>query len=169
MKRQHNQPTIVRILLLGLAFTGSALMGVSAVSQTPCTLLPTANISHFLTHNTDYGGHVTAHVYGTQPPASSTQNGRTLFRDAGDYYEAWETLEAQDPPLYCAQNPQLGAEAARDVPVQFFSYRCLAADTQGRCTRTQEFQSNTARFIFRSVEREGRIRWILYTAYPAPQ
>lgn len=144
------------------------LAGVANPSRaaTPCTNVQTAAVSHFVTHNTGYGGHVLAHIRGAVPPHGFTQTGKTLFRDGHDYDDAWTELSQQNVPLQCSDNPQLGDEAARDIAVQFYSIQCTAAGGNGACTAGNEIQTHWATFIFRAVNLHGHVRWILYTAYP---
>lgn len=136
-----------------------------AAAQVKCTDITTVQITALPAMNTQYGGHLTQHIYGQTPPAGLSQAGKTLFRDSTDWQEAYDELQQMDPPLYCSQRPQAGAEAARDVPGQYFSYQCTAANASGMCTRKTEIQTNTVRIIMRYVDN----RWIVYTGYPIPQ
>lgn len=142
-----------------------ALCAAPAFAQVACTNINTVQISSSPLMNNEYGGHLNAHIRGQIPPPGFTQYNRTLFRDAQDWNEAYNALAAQNPPLYCAQNPQPGAEAARDLPIQFFSYQCTAANAAGVCTAGREIQTNTVRVVMRFIDR----RWVLYTAYPIPR
>lgn len=156
-------PSRPRLLCAVLALSLGAA-AAPAAAQVACTSLNTVQISALAPMNNQYGGHLNAHIYGQTPPQGFTQDGRTLFRDDDDWAEAYAELVNMNPPLYCAQNPQPNAEAARDVPVQFFSLRCTAADAQGRCTAYTEIQTNTVRVVMRYLGN----RWVVYTAYPVP-
>lgn len=154
--------TAAAALVLGTAFCAA-----QADAQTACVSDPTANVSHFVPMNAQYGGHVAAHVADANPPAGYSQAGKTLFRYTADYDNAWAHLAAQQPPLYCANSPQLGAEAARDVPLYSNNSRyCTAAGNDGVCTAWQTVSTNYVTFVFRAVNLDNRTRWILYTAYP---
>jgi len=136
----------------------------------PCTSIPTVQISKFPTHNNEYGGHLNAHIYGQTPPAGYTQNGNTLFRNQNDWGDAYTQLETQKQPLMCDTNAPFNSEAARTLPLQFFSYRCRGADASGRCTITDSIQTHTVIYVFKVVEKDGIKKngnWIVYTAYPS--
>jgi hypothetical protein len=137
-----------------------------ARALTACTSVPTAALSHFVPNNAQYGGHLAAHVVGAVPPNGYTQNGRTLFSSGADYNEAWSELAAQQQPLYCPDNPQLGADAARDLLLQFFSESCTAAAGNGVCTHSNTIQTHRVTFDFRAVQYNNHPTWILLTAYP---
>ncbi|WP_144062995.1 hypothetical protein [Litchfieldella anticariensis] len=134
-----------------------------------CTSMMSVQISHFVTHNNDYGGHLNAHVLGQSPPNGFTQNGKTIFRDSHDWEDAYSALENQEPGLQCNPNAPIGSEAARTLPRQYFSYQCTAADAQDRCTNGNEIQTNHVTYVFRVMQNGAGKRWIVYTAYPTPQ
>lgn len=152
-----------KIALLLAAVTA---MAVAAGASQPCVEIPTVQISAIPSNNTEYGGHVTAHIAGMTPPPGMTQNGRTLFSSSHDYQEAWDDLRRQSTQINCAVNPQVGAEAARDTDTQLFSRQCTAANAAGVCTASTGIQTNRVSFVFRAVSRSGRVVWILYTAFP---
>ena len=155
-------------LRLALILAGAVLAATGAGAQQPCTTFPTVLVSAIPQNNTQYGGHVAAHIVGLTPPPGFTQNGRTLFASTADYDEAWADLNAQVPQINCAVNPQLGAEAARDTDTQRFSRQCTAANGTGICTASNQVQTNRVTFVFRAVSLQGQVRWVLYTAYPRP-
>lgn len=136
----------------------------------PCTSTQSAVVSHFVTHNNEYGGHVNAHVYGQTPPAGYTQNNKTMFASDQYYEQTWDTLIQEDPPLYCGTNPQIGDEAARSIALQLSSRQCTAADGVGICTAYNNVNTGYVRFTFRAVQKSPGskgAKWILYNAYPA--
>lgn len=114
----------MRPAILAILAISALIASQQAHALTPCTSVPSAALSHFVPNNAQYGGHLAAHVVGATPPPGYSQNGRTLFSSNADYDEAWSELAAQQQPLYCADNPQLGADAARDLLLQFFSESC---------------------------------------------
>lgn len=153
------------LLLIGM-FTATAALA----DPTPCTSTPSAAVSHFVTHNNEYGGHVNAHVYGQTPPAGYTQKNRTLFANDQLYEQAWQALDSQDPPLYCKTSPQIGDEAARSIALPLVSRQCTAADNAGICAAYNTVNTAYVRFTFRAVEKDpgsSGAKWILYNAYPA--
>ena len=52
-------------------------------------------VSHFVTHNNDYGGHVNAHVLYQTPPLYYSQNNRTLFSNDFVWEQAYIYLSEQ--------------------------------------------------------------------------
>lgn len=156
----------MRTAIAAILVTSTLIASHHARALTACTSVPAAALSHFVTNNAQYGGHLAAHVVGAVPPAGYTQNGRTLFSNGADYNEAWSELAAQQQPLYCADNPQLGADAARDLQLQFFSESCTAAGVNGVCTASNTIQTHRVTFDFRAVQYNNRPTWILLTAYP---
>lgn len=129
------------------------------LSAQDCTNIPSVQISQFVTHNSEYGGHLNAHVYGQTPPNGYTQLGKTLFRDADDWEDAYNKLVEDTPPLQC-----INADAARTLPAQYLSYKCTAVDANERCTEKNEIQTRYVTYVLR---RNGDNKWILYTAYPS--
>jgi len=95
-----------------------------------------------------------------------TQNGRTLFSNDHDYDDAWNELRAQHNQINCALHPHVDSEAARDTGTQLFSRQCTAANVHGVCTASHSVQTHRATFVFRAVNLDGHVRWILLTAYP---
>jgi hypothetical protein len=156
----------VRPVILAILAISALIASRQARALTPCTSVPTAALSHFVPNNAQYGGHLAAHVAGATPPAGYSQNGRTLFSSNADYDEAWSELAAQQQPLYCADNPQLGADAARDLLLQFFSESCTAAGLNGACTTSNMIQTHRVTFDFRAVSYNHHTAWVLLTAYP---
>lgn len=144
----------------------TALFASPAMAQVACTDVPTALVSHFVTHNNEYGGHVNAHVLGQTPPPGFTQAARTLFGNVNDYESAWTALRQQQPPVYCAQYPQVGNEAARNVGIQLNARQCTAAAGNGTCTASNAVVTHVATFVFRALANGNGVRWILFTAYP---
>lgn len=155
----------MRICLL-LVMAGTLLVTAHAGAEQACVDIATVQVSSLPTHNTEYGGHLTAHIYGLTPPPGDTQFNKTLFTNSEDYFEAWNDLRSQEPQIKCADHPQLGAEAARDTDTRLFSRQCTAANGNGVCTAYNEVQTHLVVFVFRAVNLDNRVRWILYTAYP---
>lgn len=154
------------LFLIALGVTAPAL-----AEPIPCTATPSAMVSHFPTHNNEYGGHVNAHILGQTPPNGYSQSGKTLFASDVIYEQAWTALENDDPPLYCVESPQIGAEAARSIQLDLVSRQCTNANTAGVCTASHTVATRYVRFTFRAVPKgQGSqgAKWILYTAYPAP-
>ena len=149
-----------------LITAGTLLVAAQAGAEQACVDIPTVQVSSLPTHNTEYGGHLTAHIWGLTPPPGYTQLNRTLFSSSEDYFDAWNDLRAQVTQIKCADHPQLGAEAARDTDTQLFSRQCTAANGNGVCTAYNQVQTNRVTFVFRAVNRDGKVIWILYTAYP---
>lgn len=155
----------VFLLLIAMCTSTPAL-----ADSAPCTSTQSAVVSHFVTHNNEYGGHVNAHVYGQTPPAGYTQNNKTMFANDQYYAQAWDALTQQNPPLYCSNNPQVGNEAARSITFQLASRQCTAANPAGICTAYNNVNTGYVRFTFRAVPKgPGSLgaKWILYVAYPA--
>lgn len=151
-----------------LTIAGALLATAGANAQQPCVTFPTVQVSAIPGNNTQYGGHLTVHIAGMTPPPGQTQNGRTMFSSTADYDEAWADLNAQAVQINCAVNPHVGSEAARDTNTQLFSRQCTAANGHGVCTASHPVQTNRATFVFRAVNLDGHVRWILFTAYPRP-
>ncbi|WP_420136400.1 hypothetical protein [Sphingomonas sp.] len=153
------------LFLIGLLSAAPAI-----ADPIPCTSTPSAAVSHFVTHNNEYGGHVNAHVLGQTPPNGYSQFNRTLFASDVIYEQAWTALENDDPPLYCVESPQIGAEAARSIQLDLNSRQCTNANIAGVCTASNAVVTRYVRFTFRAVPKgQGSqgAKWILYTAYPA--
>jgi hypothetical protein len=146
-----------------------SLSGGQALAEiVDCTSIASVNVSHFVTHNNEYGGHLNAHVRGQTPPAGYSQNGRTLFNDYHDWEDAYAYLSHQDPALQCNTSAPVGSEAARTLPLQFFSYQCTAANAHGVCTAGNAVQTHTVTFVLRVVPNGSQRRWIVFNAYPRP-
>lgn len=141
-------------------FTGAAQ------AQVACTSIMSAAVSHFVTHNNEYGGHVNSHVQGQVPPPGNPQAVGTLFVDAEQYESAWTALSQEAPPLYCAEHPQVGTEAARDVPIHLTVRQCTSAGPNGVCTTSYSVTSTESTFVFRAMPNGNGVRWVLYNAYP---
>lgn len=155
----------VFLLLVALCTATPAL-----ADPTPCTSTQSAVVSHFVTHNNEYGGHVNAHVYGQTPPAGYTQYNKTMFASDVQYEQAWEALTQENPPLYCGNFPQIGDEAARSIALPLATRYCTAADGSGVCTAYNNINTSYVRFTFRAVPKNPgspAAKWILYVAYPA--
>ncbi len=133
-----------------------------------CTSIPSLVVSHFVENNNLYGGHLNAHVRGQTPPAGYTQSGRTLFRDSDDWEDAYRALANQIPALQCNTTAEIGTEAARTLPRQYFSFQCTQANQNGVCVVANEIQTNHVRYVMRVVPNDGGRRWVVYNAYPTP-
>lgn len=138
----------------------------AAAQAVDCTSIQTVQVSHFVTHNNEYGGHLNAHVIGQIPPAGFSQNNRTLFSSAHDWEEAYQALANQQPALQCNLSAAVGSEAARTLPWQFFSIQCTAANPNGTCAAGYQIQTNNVVYVMRMVPNGSSKRWIVYTAYP---
>ncbi len=157
----------IRLILSAALFF--LFQGQASAVVVDCTTIQSVAVSHFVTHNNEYGGHLNAHVRGQTPPPGFSQNGRTLFRDTHDWEEAYAALANQVPALQCNTDAALGTEAARTLPWQFFSYQCTAANINGVCTNGNEIQTNHVVYVLRVVPNGNGRRWIVFTAYPTPQ
>ena len=157
---KHVVNTVASIIMLFLFQT----QAFAIVSK--CTDIRSVEMSRFVTHNNEYGGHLNAHIFGQTPPVGYSQKDRTLFWDEDAWYEAYSELENQHPPLMCNTDAPLGSEAVRTINFQFY-YECTQADANGKCTRKQGIKANRVTFVLRVVQGDFHSkRWIIYTAYP---
>jgi hypothetical protein len=169
--RYTPKPIFTRVcsIITGTVVALVALVGEPASAEVvSCTTIPSVDVSHFVTHNNDYGGHLNAHILGQTPPVGYTQRNKTLFSSDHDWEEAYMALANQTPALQCNTSAALNTVAARTLPWQFFSEQCTAANGAGQCTAHNTIQTNHVNYVLRVVSDGPRRRWIVYTAYPTP-
>ena len=131
----------------------------------PCNTIPSVITSADANQNTGLGGHLTAHIYGMNPPAGYTQNGRTLFAGRGKWESVWRQYRLYIPlPVNCgggAAAHQLCTLAQLHI-AWLDAYACTAADGAGRCTQYTLYMADSVRFGFAQVGGQ----WILNSAWP---
>ena len=131
-----------------------------------CTTIPSVVVSHFVTHNNDYGGHVNAHVLYQTPPLHYSQNNRTLFSNDFVWEQAYIYLSQQVQQLQCNLSAGVGTGAARTLNLHYNSVQCTAANAQGVCTAWYNAPTSTVRVVMRVVQNGLNGHWIVYNAYP---
>lgn len=161
---------LIHAALLPLSGTLTALMLLSPTRTfaAECRKMESVQASGHPDQNTQYGGHLTQHIYGATPPQGLAQKDKTLFTSKEEYIGAWRNYLSKPsiPVVNCAGDHVLQVVKVSALfgtgKEKIGAFSCKASANDGTCTEMTRTQFNGIAFGFKL----NGSTWILNTSYP---